>query len=403
MSCMERIKIDSYSLAVIICQELVRLGLRPNLFSFDSTFLVSELERVESLVITGCDDLKGIEKLSNLKYLTILGVNLNSFQGDPNLQNHIPNFECINDLVSLEKLSILYDAEIETLIISNLQHLKSLKLFCNPKLKTIVGLDRHTQLDEISICNCPIQDVGNVRQYLDNTKDTAIHIWDVNMFTTLLNDPSIRIYLKNKMYDNLTNLSFGEHIYFHDEVFIIDWYQMNDMYNRANRILRELQIDKLEDKKKVQYIYEYIIKHLQYDYKGLQYRDENYKFFEYMTGEEKKYFMRRLATINSSFGAITRKKVVCDGYVNLMKFLLNFYGISSQTVICFRQNRLHSAIKFKIESVWYYADPEQDQKIKSTQYFGLTYQEFSSIYELAPQEQIDNQLERGITYGQYTI
>jgi len=206
------------------------------------------------------------------------------------------------------------------------------------------------------------------------------------------------------MYDNLTNLSFGEHIYFHDEVYVMDWYQMSDMYNRASRILRELQIEQLEDKKKAQCIYEYIIKHLQYDYEGLEYRDKNYRFFQDMSGEEKAYFMRRLATINSSFGAITRKKVVCDGYVNLMRFLLSICGIASRTVICRKEERLHSAIKFQVDEIWYYADPEQDQRLKSMQYFGLTYSEFSTIYELAPQEQIDNQQkERGITYGQYII
>jgi len=401
---MERITIDNYSLAIIICQELIRLHVRKSLLPFDSTFTEEELEKVESLVITNCDGLEGIEKLFHLKSLSIIGVNLNSFQENFHLQNHIQDFTPINQISSLETLNIFYNGEIEKLDVSFLSNLKNLKLFCNSNLKRIIGLDTKKQLESVSICGCPVADVGNIRTYIENTQDTAINIWDIGMFPRLLKDPSIRNYIKSRMYDNLTNLSFGEHIYFHDEVYVMDWYQMSDMYNRASRILRELQIEQLEDKKKAQCIYEYIIKHLQYDYEGLEYRDKNYRFFQDMSGEEKAYFMRRLATINSSFGAITRKKVVCDGYVNLMRFLLSICGIASRTVICRKEERLHSAIKFQVDEIWYYADPEQDQRLKSMQYFGLTYSEFSTIYELAPQEQIDNQQkERGITYGQYII
>lgn len=389
---MEGIKIDNYSLAILICQELIQLGIRQTFFPFDSTFSQFELEQIESLVISGCDSIKGIEKLTNLKYLTILGVNLNSFQGSTHSQNNIGDFGYLNLLKKLEKLSIIYDFQIEDLDISSLDGLKSLRLFCNPKLRIIQGLDTKQQLEEVSICGCPIEDIGNVKLYIDNTKDTVINIWDIEMFTSLLKDLSLRNYIKGKMYDNLTNLSFGEHIYFYDEVYVMDWYQMNDMYNRANRILRELHLEELGHKAKAYAIYQYIIKHLQYDYEGLKYRDKNYEAFEYMNGEEKKYFMRRLATINSSFGALTRRKVVCDGYVNLMKFLLAICGIESRTVICSHQGRLHSAIKFKIDGIWYYADPEQDQRLNYIQYFGLTYSEFSTVYTLAPQEQIDNQI-----------
>lgn len=400
---MEKIKIENYSLAIIICEELIRLGIRQNLFSFDATFSTSELEQIKQLTIRHCDGLQGIEKLSNLESLTILGVNLNSFQSDVSAQNTILDFSYINQISSLKQLNIFYDNTLETLDISNLTNINSIRLFCNSRLRKIVGLDSQTNLKQVVICGCQIVDIGDVKKYIDNTQDVATNVLDISMFFSLFQKNSMKMHLKEKMYANLTNISFGEHIYFGDEMYIMDFYQMTDLYNRATRILRELSLEQMDDYQKVKTIYEYIIKHLKYDYEGLQYRDENYGRIRYMSGEEKEYFFRRLANMNSSFGAITRKKAVCDGYVNLMRLLLRICGIASQTVICSKNEQLHSAIRFEIDGKIYYADPEQDQKNKNNHFFGLTYDEFSSIYTLTPKEKIDDEYakERMMTYGKY--
>lgn len=400
---MDRIKIKSYSLAVLILHELTKHGIRENSFSFDATFLPSELAQIKKLTITNCDSLEGIEELSNLTDLTILGVNLNSFQANINNQNHISNYSYINRLPSLKTLNIAYDNTIKELDISQLNRLTSIRLFCNHNLGKITGLDSIKTLQHIIVCGCPVRDIGDIKQYIENTRDAATNILDIHMFARLFKEATMRSYLKNKMYSNLTNLSFGEHIYFGDEMYVMNVYQIIDMYNRALGVLRELHLEEMDDAQKVYSVYDYIIKHLQYDYKGLEYRDKNYAHFEYMNGDEKQYFMRRLAAINSSFGAITRRKAVCDGYVNLMHFLLNICDIPSETVICSKDQKLHSAIKFQIDGVYYYADPEQDQKHAPYNYFKLSYEEFTAIYDLAPKEQIDYQTKkRVIKYGTHS-
>ena len=374
------------SLSVVILEKLVKLGKRANVFNFDGTFTETELDTIDELVISNCDGLDGISNLRNLKSLTIISSNLYSFS-KPMVLNDIVDFSEINKLKNLESLKVIYDQNIEILDIRNLENLKTLKLFCNPNLVKIRGLSNKKNLKQVIICECPVGDIGNIQEYIENTLDTSINIMDVKMYVKMFTPP-VSEFLKNKYNMNKSNIKFGEHIYFHDEIYVIDVYQMSEMYKKILNLLKKLNLDGLSKEDQAFTIYKFVISYLSYDYDGLEYRNRNYEKVLNLNENEQQYILKRMALINSSFGALTTRKAVCDGYVNLLKLLYTIYDIKSETVICQKDGLPHSAIKYYVNSKWYYADPERDYDKERIRYFGLTKDELSKIYILSPKENI---------------
>ena len=376
------------SLATIILEKLIKLGVRKNFFGFDGTFTQEQLESITELTITNCNGLGGISNLKNLKTLKILGPNLYSFFETADL-NKITDFSEINLLQKLENLEIIYDENIGVLDVSNLKKLKTLKLLCNSNLKIIKGLNDKKELEKVIICECPIIDFGNVIDYINNTSNTSINILDIKMYLGLFYEQKVSNLLKDRHNINESNIMFGEHIYFHDEIYTLDIYQVQDLYTKVIEIIKKLKIENLDKNEQIYELYKFVISYLSYDYDGLDYRNKNYQKLLDSSLENKNYILRRMAIINSSFGALTTKKVVCDGYVNLFKLLLTFLNIPAQTVICKKDNFTHAAVKYYYNGSWHYADPEKDRDVKSIRFFDLTREEFEKIYELSPKEYIE--------------
>lgn len=387
----------SYTLKLNILEQLRKQGIITSIFGFNGEFTKEQLDSIEELTITNCDDITGISELVNLKKLTISSSKLDSFKS-VSFINEIKDFSELSLLSNLESLTIINDYNIETLDVSNLVNLKIIKIFNAPKLTKIQGLDSLTNLKELVVCDCPIRDIGNIEKFISNTSSTTTNVLDISL-TTILKSKKLSSFLKRQYNLGLTNLRFGEHVYFNDEIYTINIYQAIELYNKASRVLKELKLDELEDSEIVFKIYKYIISKLNYDYDGLEYRDKYYKSVNDHNKEEIEYFKRRLFIINSSFGAFTHYKVVCDGYVNMMRYMLTLLNIPSQTVVCQRKNgELHSAIKYKINDKWFYADPEQDKDVQDIKYFNLSKEELEEIYNLTLKEDY----EKDGSYGEHT-
>lgn len=378
----------SGSLSSIILNRLIKLGKRTSFFGFDGSFTQEELDSITELTITNCDSLKGISQLKNLKSLKIIGPNLSSFNETVDI-NTITDFNEINKLTNLESLEIDYDENIEILDISNLNKLKKLRLFCDSKLKIIKGLDNKQFLNHVIICECSIIDLGNVVNYINNTVDTAINILDIRMFAKIFSKTNIRNLLKSKYNMNSSNIRFGEHIYFHDEIYTLDIYQVQDLYHKVKRLLTSLNIEHLDKEQQIYNIYKFVINYLKYDYEGLDYRNKNYQKLLNSSIENKQYILRRMAIINSSFGALNAKKAVCDGYVNLFRLFLSFLDVPTQTVICRKDGMEHAAVKYYNDGYWHYADPEKDRDVRNIKFYDMTRDEFEKLYELSPREYIE--------------
>ena len=95
--------------------------------------------------------------------------------------------------------------------------------------------------------------------------------------------------------------------------------------------------------------------------------------------------------MNTSYAAIVNKKAVCEGYVNMMRFILSIIDVETSMVNCSYDSVEfnHAAIKFKYNDTWYYADPERQRK-STENMFGYTLEEFKEIYNIPIKEQMDS-------------
>ena len=110
----------SHQLALLITDELKKLGYSRDVFILDSRFnkfTKEELDMVTELTIKEDDDLSGIEFLTNLKKLSIVSINYSNFISGNSVYdsihiNQIKDFSFISKLTSLEILRIENDVNI---------------------------------------------------------------------------------------------------------------------------------------------------------------------------------------------------------------------------------------------------------------------------------------------------
>ena len=374
-------KINSYSLATCILNELKKKRLRDSVFGFNCEFTKEELEAIETLNIFSCDSLDGIEHLTKLKTLRLIGANLDSFSSVGSL-NNIIDFSPIKELKSLENLAIWHDNNIKVLDITGL-NLKTLNLISNHNLIEIKGLDQMTTLTKIHIVGSKITTIGCSLRYIINTSEVREHILDLKMFNPIFANKNV----EETMISVRSKVRFGEQIHFFDEIYILSLEQMRELNSLGQNIISSVNLDFSEYAKAFE-IYKYVINNTTYDYDGLKYRDQNY---ENMMKNKEKMDLRKMEYINSSLCTLKEKKAVCDGYVNAIIYLLSLIDIKALPVICVSQdNSLHAAIKILIDGKWIYADPEKDSSNKKIRYFNLTREELSKMYKLAPKEYLDH-------------
>ena len=371
-------KINSYSLALSILNELKRNGMRESIFNFDSTFTKEELNSINELNITGCDSLEGIENLEKIKTLRLLGTNLDTFSNYLSL-NNITDFSGIKSLKSLENLIIWHDNNIKLLDITGL-NLKKLTLISNPNLTEIKGIDGMKSLEKVYVVGSKIVLMGNPTKYLVSTKNAKENILDLKMYNPLFSENRIGKKLTSKE----TNIRFAEQLHFYDEVYCLSLEQIRELNRLGINILASLNLNGKQDYEKSYEVYKYIINSVEYDNENLEYREKNYNI-----SKEDREKMRMLF-INSSLSALKNKKTVCDGYVNAIIYLLSLLNIKALPVICQNKDGMaHTAIKILIDNEWIYADPERDSSAKKIKYFNLTREELTKVYRLAPNEYMD--------------
>lgn len=382
-------KISSYSLSLCIQDELNRLGIRNGLFNFNTEFSAYELSKIEVLNITGCSSLDGIENLKNLKVLRLIGANLDNFSYHQSI-NDITDFRKISELTSLVELVIWHDNNIKVLDLRNLEKLEKLNLSTNNNLTEIKGLDEITTLKSICITGSRITNIGSPIKYIESTKNASINVLDIKMYEPIFSKNEVFHKLRNSLVENESNIRFGERIYFHDQVYTLSLEQMRELNRLSKKIINSLKIEDKTDEVKSFEIYKYVINHVSYDFEGILYRNKNYEKYLSAPKEEKEYFLRKMAFINSSLSALKKKKTVCDGYVNTLIYLLSLVNIKALPVICENKGTLHTAIKILIDGEFIYADPEKDSGEKSIRFYNLTRDELAKMYDLALQEYMDH-------------
>ena len=172
--------------------------------------------------------------------------------------------------------------------------------------------------------------------------------------------------------------------------------RIDNMDLKAKEILDSIIAPDYSDIEKISAIYAYIVQNVTYDYESLNAAKK---------GEDNEALRKARANLGeltstildrrqSSFNAILEGKAVCEGYTNMMHYLLKSVGINSMTVHCnsdlntkvVGRNSTHSVIKLELNGETYYFDPTWDAQKTKLGNFLKTKEEFSVNHVLSMTE-----------------
>lgn len=403
----DEIFVEDFDMAIVLNDVLKKSGKRDLEIARNSArnFSKEELSSIKELSLEKARfrDISALKYCTNLKGLKIKSVNAPEFETNykyltendiiykyDRLSVSIEDYSIIENIESLEFLEIGYDHNLKKLDISNLKNLYSLKLYQNENLEEVKGIE-DSEIGELTLYR------NNLSHSIDMEKiieDRPCNFkLDFDMYKEIKkNFPDILEKIdKYKMNDrikwceNVSDLLTNE----------LNTYRMNVMEEKSKDIIKEIIRPYYNDTQKVIAVYEYITKNVKYDYESLaaaKYGEKNEEYYKAANnlGEKMEtYLLRR----QSSYNATLRNKSVCEGYSNMMHYLLNSVGVESRAIGCAAKpgerlagkNINHSSIKTKIEDNWYYFDPTYDaaNKGNSWKYFYLPKEQFNKRHTLS--------------------
>lgn len=181
--------------------------------------------------------------------------------------------------------------------------------------------------------------------------------------------------------------------------------QVKLMDKKCKEILGNIVRPEYSEIEKTMAIYTYIVENIKYDYillkREKELRDKGQKIGK---GESK-----ILDGKQSSYNAFMKGEVVCEGYTNMMHYMLSTVGIESKTVCCIgeRDNKEndfvdrgedHSVIRVKTGKDWYYYDPTWDAGKMELRNVFKTKKEFERNHTFTVlEEKIENPKEKAYT------
>ena len=177
------------------------------------------------------------------------------------------------------------------------------------------------------------------------------------------------------------------------------------MDKKCKEILGNIVRPEYSEIEKTMAIYAYIVENIKYDNilfkRAKELRDKGQKIGK---GESK-----ILDGKQSSYNAFMKGEVVCEGYTNMMHYMLSTVGIESKTVSCIgeRDNKEndfvdrgedHSVIRVKTGKDWYYYDPTWDAGKMELRNVFKTKKEFERNHTFTVlEEKIENPKEKAYT------
>ena len=181
--------------------------------------------------------------------------------------------------------------------------------------------------------------------------------------------------------------------------------QITPMDKKCKEILGNIVRPEYSDIEKTMAIYAYIVENIKYDdillKKEKELKDKGQKIGKGVS--------KILNGKQSSYNAFIKGEVVCEGYTNMMHYMLSSVGIESKIVICIgeRDNgetsfvdrgENHSVIRVKTGDDWYYYDPTLDAGKMELRNAFKTKKEFEKNHTFTVlEEKIENPKEKAYT------
>ena len=181
--------------------------------------------------------------------------------------------------------------------------------------------------------------------------------------------------------------------------------QVKLMDKKCKEILGNIVRPEYSDIEKTMAIYAYIVENIKYDdillKKEKELKDKGQKIGKGVS--------KILNGKQSSYNPFMKGEVVCEGYTNMMHYMLSTVGIESKTVSCIgeRDNKEesfvdrgenHSVIRIKTGKDWYYYDPTWDAGKMELRNVFKTKKEFERNHTFTVlEEKIENPKEKAYT------
>ena len=386
-------------------------------------FTQEELDSITELSIcyTNVGDIKELEKLQNLKKLSIISGNSNLYAKIENGEideespyyrekNNIDDFKMLGKLKNIEELRIESEENLFKLDVTNMKNLKKLELINNINLKEVIGLKEVENLEKILMSrngtgNLELKEF-DIMSAVEN-KILKEVVLDVDMFPNLIKEfpqlvEKIEQYEKNneRVYTWIENKSI-----YNGWANKFNTRNLKEMDIRVEEILQNIIKPEYTEIEKTLAIYNYITENVDYDYKMLEFDQEMKKDEKYCVFLEESFNRSSYSIINkrilgkqSSFNAIMKGKAVCQGYANMMHYMLTKENIESIEIGCIADPIIeeqeledkgidHSVIRVKTDDEWYYYDPTWDTGKTKYEYAYKTKDEFYKKHTLSAQEE----------------
>lgn len=386
-------------------------------------FTQEELDSITELSIcyTNVGDIKELEKLQNLKKLSIISGNSNLYAKIENGEideespyyrekNNIDDFKMLGKLKNIEELRIESEENLSKLDVTNMKNLKKLELINNINLKEVIGLKEVENLEKILMSrngtgNLELKEF-DIMSAVEN-KILKEVVLDVDMFPNLIKEfpqlvEKIEQYEKNneRVYTWIENKSI-----YNGWANKFNTRNLKEMDIRVEEILQNIIKPEYTEIEKTLAIYNYITENVDYDYKMLEFdqemkKDEKYCVFLEESSNRSSYSIinKRILGKQSSFNAIMKGKAVCQGYANMMHYMLTKENIESREIGCIADPIIeeqeledkgidHSVIRVKTDDEWYYYDPTWDTGKTKYEYAYKTKDEFYKKHTLSAQEE----------------
>lgn len=386
-------------------------------------FTQEELDSITELSIcyTKVGDIKDLEKLKNLTKLSIISENSSLYAKFENGEideesyyfrekTNIEDFGIIGKLKSIEELRIESEENLFKLDVTNLKKLKKIELINNINLKEVKGLNELENLEKILMSRNGTGSVElkqfDIMSAVEN-KILKEVVLDVDMFPNLIKEfpqlvEKIEQYEKNneRVYTWIENKSI-----YNGWANKFNTRNLKEMDIRVEEILQNIIKPEYTEIEKTLAIYNYITDNVAYDYKMLEFdqemkKDEKYCVFLEESSNRSSYSIinKRILGKQSSFNAIMKGKAVCQGYAQMMHYMLTKENIESREIGCIadpiiEEQKLeekevdHSVIRVKTDDEWYYYDPTWDTGKTKYEYAYKTKDEFYKKHTLSAQEE----------------
>lgn len=390
-------------------------------------FTQEELDSITELSIcyTKVGDIKDLEKLKNLTKLSIISENSSLYAKFENGEideesyyfrekTNIEDFGIIGKLKSIEELRIESEENLFKLDVTNMKNLKKLDLINNINLKEVIGLNETENLEKILMSKNGTGSL-ELRQFdiMSAVENKILKevVLDVDMFPNLIKEfpqlvEKIEQYEKNneRVYTWIENKSI-----YNGWANKFNTRNLKEMDIRVEEILQNIIKPEYTEIEKTLAIYNYITENVDYDYKMLEFdqemkKDEKYCVFLEESSNRSSYSIinKRILGKQSSFNAIMKGKAVCQGYAQMMHYMLTKENIESREIGCIADPIIeeqeleekevdHSVIRVKTDDEWYYYDPTWDTGKTKYEYAYKTKDEFYKKHTLnAGEEKIQS-------------